>query len=71
MLKIFSVSCLNLYFVTFSLLVKKREKNMGKLGRERFTFSTKKYGKIRLKASIFFNREKHFLSLKDQCMICD
>ncbi len=32
MLKIFNISCLNLDFVAFSLLVKKSVKNMAKLG---------------------------------------
>jgi hypothetical protein len=41
-LKIFSVSSLNMDFVAFSLLVKKMRE---------------KYGEIRLKALIFFNRD--------------
>ncbi len=41
-LKIFSVSWLNLDFVVFSLLVKKHVKNMAKLGWKHFTFSAEK-----------------------------
>jgi hypothetical protein len=44
MLKIFTVSCLNLDFVAFSLLVKKSMKNMSKLGWKRFTLSAEKNG---------------------------
>ncbi len=53
-LKIFSVSWLNLDFVMFSLLVKKKcVKNMVKLGWKRFTFSAESISLWALKASIF------------------
>jgi hypothetical protein len=59
-LKIFRISCLNLDFVAFSLLVKKCMQNMAKKGLKRLTFNAEKMREklmlSALKASVIFNR---------------
>jgi hypothetical protein len=58
-LKIYSVSCLNLDFVAFSLLVKKSVKNMVKLGLKHFTFSAEKTLEKSMLKAFHFQLLKH------------
>ncbi len=60
-LKIFSISCLNLDFVAFSLLAKQCMKNMVKSGWKHVTFSAESIN--------FFNREREHYTDECSCTI--